>query len=162
MPVVRRTGGLVDTVFDVDDDVARAAALGVPTNGFNFEGTDAGGVDYALNRCALLLLLHALAAPHTRGYLYVSRASAGMPRSMTRSKAGGSWRGPFVGASQEEHPSQVALTIWVRAFYTRALTAWFSDRAGWAALVARGMGQDYSWEEPGREYIELYYKALKP
>jgi glycogen synthase len=52
VPVVRRTGGLVDTVFDVDDDVARAAAQGVPTNGFNFEGTDAAGVDYALNRCA--------------------------------------------------------------------------------------------------------------
>ena len=51
VPVVRRTGGLVDTVFDVDDDVARAAGVGAPTNGFNFEGTDAAGVDYALNRC---------------------------------------------------------------------------------------------------------------
>ena len=56
VPVVRRTGGLVDTVFDVDDDVARAASLGVPTNGFNFEGTDAAGVDYALNRCLRDLL----------------------------------------------------------------------------------------------------------
>lgn len=50
MPVVRKTGGLNDTVFDVDDDEERAASQGMVTNGYNFEGTDAGGVDYALNR----------------------------------------------------------------------------------------------------------------
>ena len=50
MPVVRRTGGLNDTVFDVDHDAERAAAAAFPTNGFSFEGTDAAGLDYALNR----------------------------------------------------------------------------------------------------------------
>ena len=50
IPVVRKTGGLNDTVFDVDDDVERAAHQGMETNGFSFEGTDAGGMDYALNR----------------------------------------------------------------------------------------------------------------
>ena len=50
MPVVRRTGGLNDTVFDVDHDAERAAAAAFPTNGFSFEGTDAAGIDYALNR----------------------------------------------------------------------------------------------------------------
>ena len=50
VPVVRKTGGLNDTVFDVDDDEERAASQGMVTNGYNFEGTDAGGVDYALNR----------------------------------------------------------------------------------------------------------------
>ena len=50
MPVVRKTGGLNDTVFDVDDDVERAAASGMETNGYSFEGTDAAGLDYALNR----------------------------------------------------------------------------------------------------------------
>ena len=50
MPVVRRTGGLTDTVFDVDTDAERAAAAGFPTNGFSFDGTDAAGIDYALNR----------------------------------------------------------------------------------------------------------------
>ena len=52
IPVVRKTGGLNDTVFDVDDDVARAAANGMVTNGYNFEGTDPAGIDYALNRYA--------------------------------------------------------------------------------------------------------------
>lgn len=37
-------------VFDVDDDQARAAALGMEVNGFSFEGMDAPGMDYALNR----------------------------------------------------------------------------------------------------------------
>ena len=49
--MVRKTGGLNDTVFDVDDDVARASQQGMVTNGYNFEGTDPAGIDYALNRC---------------------------------------------------------------------------------------------------------------
>lgn len=50
VPVVRKTGGLNDTVFDVDHDEERAAAAGYETNGFSFDGTDAPGMDYALNR----------------------------------------------------------------------------------------------------------------
>ncbi len=50
VPVVRRTGGLADTVFDVDDDGDRAAAAGHIPNGFSFEGTDGNALDYALNR----------------------------------------------------------------------------------------------------------------
>ncbi|KAI8475202.1 MAG: hypothetical protein J3K34DRAFT_517637 [Monoraphidium minutum] len=61
VPVVRHTGGLRDTVFDVDTDKPRAAweVAGSSdadtdgpgcTNGFAFEGTDAGALDYALNR----------------------------------------------------------------------------------------------------------------
>ena len=52
VPVVRRTGGLADTVFDVDDDRERGVAAGIDPNGFAFEGADAAGVDYALNRFA--------------------------------------------------------------------------------------------------------------
>ena len=48
--MVRRTGGLADTVFDVDDDDGRAAAAGHIANGFSFEGTDSNALDYALNR----------------------------------------------------------------------------------------------------------------
>ena len=38
VPVVRKTGGLNDTVFDVDNDKERAKANGLEPNGFNFEG----------------------------------------------------------------------------------------------------------------------------
>lgn len=48
--MVRRTGGLADTVFDLDDDAERAASAGQIPNGFSFEGTDSNALDYALNR----------------------------------------------------------------------------------------------------------------
>ena len=50
VPVVRRTGGLSDTVFDVENDGARSVAAGVPPNGFVFDGTETSDIDYALNR----------------------------------------------------------------------------------------------------------------
>ena len=50
VPVVRRTGGLADTVMDYDDDAEKAESLGMDVNGFSFDGSDAGGIDYALNR----------------------------------------------------------------------------------------------------------------
>ncbi|CAL5340562.1 unnamed protein product [Camellia sinensis] len=42
--------GLYDTVFDVDNDKERAEAQGLEPNGFSFDGADAVGVDYAINR----------------------------------------------------------------------------------------------------------------
>lgn len=42
--------GLYDTVFDVDHDKESAEAQGLGPNGFNFDGADTAGVDYALNR----------------------------------------------------------------------------------------------------------------
>ncbi|CAL6318195.1 unnamed protein product [Bathycoccus prasinos] len=48
VPVVRRTGGLADTVFDVEHDHAKAAWEGMTPNGFSFDGTDEGSIDYAL------------------------------------------------------------------------------------------------------------------
>ncbi len=50
VPVVRHTGGLRDTVFDVDFDQSRAALSHMDTNGFAFEGNDTAGMDYALHR----------------------------------------------------------------------------------------------------------------
>ena len=50
IPVVRRTGGLRDTVFDVDEDQARAAEAGLEPNGFAFDGADEISMDYALDR----------------------------------------------------------------------------------------------------------------
>lgn len=36
----------------MDHDAERAEAVGMEVNGFNFEGMDAPGMDYALNRQA--------------------------------------------------------------------------------------------------------------
>ena len=50
VPVVRRTGGLADTVYDYDHDHAKAKWEGMVPNGFQFDGTEAHDIDYALNR----------------------------------------------------------------------------------------------------------------
>ncbi|EFN55259.1 hypothetical protein CHLNCDRAFT_134595 [Chlorella variabilis] len=103
VPVVRQTGGLRDTVFDVDNDKPRAAwemegstdwqADRVDaTNGFSFEGTDPDALDYALNR---------------------------------------------------------------------AMDAYYNDRQWFHGLQKRVMEQDWSWNKPAHDYIELYYAALK-
>lgn len=103
VPIVRSTGGLHDTVFDVDADKARAAWElegstdwqndGVDaTNGFAFDGTDAGAMDYGLNR---------------------------------------------------------------------ALDAWYNDRAWIHGLQRRVMEQDWSWNKPAIDYIQLYFAAMK-
>jgi starch synthase len=65
---------------------------GLHPNGFSFEGTDAAGLDYALNR---------------------------------------------------------------------ALSMWYSDRESWNELASDVMQQDWSWDGPSLDYLELYYKALK-
>jgi len=103
VPIVRHTGGLKDTVFDVDFDKARAAwdvygssdwqrdSLDA-TNGFAFEGTDPGALDYAMNR---------------------------------------------------------------------AIDAWYNDRAWFHSLQKRVMEQDWSWNRPALDYIELYHSAKK-
>ncbi|WVZ94660.1 hypothetical protein U9M48_040526, partial [Paspalum notatum var. saurae] len=57
IPIVRKTGGLYDTVFDVDNDKERARARGLEPNGFSFDGADSKGVDYALNRQSHLCLV---------------------------------------------------------------------------------------------------------
>lgn len=92
IPVVRKTGGLYDTVFDVDNDKDRAQAQGLETNGFSFDGADTGGVDYALNR---------------------------------------------------------------------AISAWYNGRDWFNALCKSVMEQDWSWNRPALDYLELYHAARK-
>ncbi|KAG6639017.1 starch synthase 3, chloroplastic/amyloplastic [Carya illinoinensis] len=92
IPVVRKTGGLHDTVFDVDHDNERAQAQGLEANGFNFDGADAAGVDYALNR---------------------------------------------------------------------AISAWYDNRDWFNSLCKRVMEQDWSWNRPALDYMELYHAARK-
>ncbi|CAN1811135.1 Soluble starch synthase 3, chloroplastic/amyloplastic [Linum perenne] len=92
IPVVRKTGGLYDTVFDVDDDKERAQSQGLEPNGFNFVGADASGVDYALNR---------------------------------------------------------------------AISAWYDGRDWFNSLCKTVMEQDWSWNKPAFDYMELYHAARK-
>lgn len=92
IPVVRKTGGLYDTVFDVDHDKERAQAIGIEPNGFSFEGADSAGVDYALNR---------------------------------------------------------------------AITTWYDSRGFFDSLCKRVMEQDWSWNRPALDYMELYHAARK-
>eukprot|EP00256_Glycine_max_P023840 XP_003546152.1 starch synthase 3, chloroplastic/amyloplastic isoform X3 [Glycine max] len=92
VPVVRKTGGLYDTVFDVDHDKDRAQAQGLEPNGFSFDGADTGGVDYALNR---------------------------------------------------------------------AISAWYEGRDWFNSLCKRVMEQDWSWNRPALDYLELYHAARK-
>ena len=50
LPLVRRTGGLADTVFDVDTDAERAATYGIEPNGYVFEGTAPKEIETTLAR----------------------------------------------------------------------------------------------------------------
>jgi starch synthase len=42
----------------------------------------------------------------------------------------------------------------------RALAA-FEDKAGWKRLMLSGMGKDYSWAHPAREYVTAYEEAAR-
>ncbi|CAL9751187.1 unnamed protein product [Musa acuminata subsp. burmannicoides] len=90
IPVVRRTGGLYDTVFDVDTERERAQAQGLEPNGFSFDGADSADVDDVLNR---------------------------------------------------------------------AISAWFDKREWFHSLCKRVMEQDWSWNRPALDYMELYHSA---
>uniref|UniRef100_A0A0A9A034 starch synthase n=1 Tax=Arundo donax TaxID=35708 RepID=A0A0A9A034_ARUDO len=92
IPIVRKTGGLYDTVFDVDDDKDRAQAQGLEPNGFSFEGANSNGVDYALDR---------------------------------------------------------------------AITTFYDARDWFNSLCKRVMEQDWSWNRPALDYMELYHSARK-
>lgn len=92
IPIVRKTGGLYDTVFDVEHDKERAQSQGLVPNGFNFEGADAAGVDYAVNR---------------------------------------------------------------------AISAWYESRDWFNSLCKVVMEQDWSWNRPALDYLELYHAARK-
>ena len=93
VPVVRRTGGLNDTVFDYDIDHGKADWEGMKPNGFSFDGVDEGAIDYALDR---------------------------------------------------------------------AISLAYDKPQEFRALQANCMTQDWSWNRPALEYIEIYHAARKP
>ncbi|KAG6515227.1 hypothetical protein ZIOFF_025612 [Zingiber officinale] len=108
VPIVRKTGGLYDTVFDVDNDKERAQAQGLEPNGFSFEGTDAGGMDSALNR----------------------------------------------------HIKQLTSKLFDLIMgFSRAFPAWSNAREWFYSLCKRVMEQDWSWNRPALDYMELYHST---
>ena len=42
----------------------------------------------------------------------------------------------------------------------RALAA-FQDKQGWKKLMLNGMARNYSWEQPAREYAEVYQEVAR-
>ncbi|KAK6124494.1 hypothetical protein DH2020_041775 [Rehmannia glutinosa] len=110
IPVVRKTGGLYDTVFDVDHDNERAQACGLEPNGFNFDGADAAVFSvytyYSVYPCLLQELTEFL-------------------------------------------------------LFGRAISAWYDGREWFYSLCKRVMEQDWSWNRPALDYLELYHAARK-
>jgi starch synthase len=43
----------------------------------------------------------------------------------------------------------------------RALWVYHNDPEGWKTLMRNGMGKDYSWEHPAREYVGVYEEVLR-
>ncbi len=43
----------------------------------------------------------------------------------------------------------------------RALDAYYDDRTWFNSLAARIMRQDWSWNRPALDYVELYWQAMK-
>ena len=46
-------------------------------------------------------------------------------------------------------------------FYLREISAWFDARDWFHSLCKRVMEQDWSWNRPALDYIELYRSASK-
>jgi starch synthase len=84
IPVVRRTGGLADTIVDVEQSDSAS-------NGFCFDAVDSSQFTSAVARACHL----------------------------------------------------------------------FKDKEAWRLLMERGMKQDFSWNHPGTQYVELYHKLLQ-
>lgn len=46
-------------------------------------------------------------------------------------------------------------------FHFRAISAWYNDRSWFHSLCKRVMEQDWSWNRPALDYLELYHAARK-
>ena len=43
----------------------------------------------------------------------------------------------------------------------RAISGWYEGREWWHGLAKRVMEQDWTWNKPALDYLELYYGARK-
>ncbi|PHT30313.1 Soluble starch synthase 3, chloroplastic/amyloplastic [Capsicum baccatum] len=161
IPVVRKTGGLYDTVFDVDHDKERAQQCGLGPNGFSFDGADAGGVDYALNRQVYLLFS-------------IKFGEGGNKETALTGEGRAIWRNmqlvilPFILVSENMLVFHIVLgfpmgfkVLGHSTLVLRALSAWYDGRDWFNSLCKQVMEQDWSWNRPALDYLELYHAARK-
>mmetsp|Transcript_6310 Transcript_6310/g.21721 ORF Transcript_6310/g.21721 Transcript_6310/m.21721 type:complete len:207 (+) Transcript_6310:132-752(+) len=143
VPIVRQTGGLYDTVFDCDHDKDRAAAESCEVNGFSFSGADPEGMDYALNRAidAWYNDRKWYATPAAVGPLephtHLESSQCSSEGSVCQSAVGNLPRFDFLGPHPPSPPPR------------------------YASLQASNMRQDWTWNRPAMDYVELYRAALK-
>lgn len=145
IPVVRKTGGLADTVFDVDHDEERAADMGESgqenreLRHGSFRASAPNFATLQLATAAADLLLSCLSLYFFLCYICTSQT------------------GLATNGFSFEGTDAAGLDYALN----RALSMWYSDRESWAELAASVMQQDWSWDSPALDYLELYYKALK-
>jgi starch synthase len=84
------------------------------------------------------------------GTLPLVRAVGGLADTVVDADADNRAAGAATGFAFAE-PSPEALLATVR----RAVDLW-QDGVGWAQVQATAMGQDFSWQQSARRYLELY------
>ena len=178
LSVVRKTGGLADTVFDVDHDEARAAEYGLQARASRMwlPCTCRYAADIlckctrlcTISLLSLMLPCSALswrsgsaslpdlcAECHEKTFCILQRRAAPLPgtppfrfQRLRRAQVNG-----FNFEGTDPGGLDYALN--------RAVSTWYNDRALFRTLALRCMRTDWGWNTPAHEYIELYYKALK-
>jgi starch synthase len=84
------------------------------------------------------------------GTVPVVRATGGLDDTIEEWNAG---QGSGTGFKFEKYSAEALLTA-----IDRALAA-FADKKGWKRLMRNGMAKNYSWEQPAREYADIYEEA---
>ncbi len=206
MPVVRHTGGLKDTVFDVDYDKERAAwelygstdwmRDGVDaTNGFAFEVRVCDNIQLGVQGRRLE---RGRGLKATCGWTFkvcscvLDSMGQGGIRDIFLSVEGvGGWRlrhlrflsssvmhafaadtnlRPTLQRCRTTYmPTEPLLNVAVQGTdamaldyaLNRAIDAYYNDRAWFHGLQRRVMEQDWTWNRPALDYIELYFSAIK-
>ncbi|CAI5948364.1 unnamed protein product [Closterium sp. NIES-65] len=186
VPVVRKTGGLRDTVMDVDseEDRQRAAERGMEANGFSFEGADAAGVDYALNsgctssgyasqQVSMMLVGETIVCVMLVGETLVCVMLVGGTLVCVMLVGGTLVCVMLVGGTlvcvMLVGGTLVSVMLVGRTLVSVmlvdrtlvAISGWYDGREWWQGLARRVMEQDWTWNRPALDYLELYYGARK-
>jgi len=75
----------------------------------------------------------------------------------------GGFSDTVVDVSKGDEANGFSFTSPLSSSFRRAVIAaleWYQHKEWWKDLVMRGMPQDFSWEKPSEEYIDLYHQTL--